>query len=47
MDTKHVQRVHAVLDLFSGDAVADVSARYGIRRSSLYKFRGRALAAIN
>ena len=39
--------LQAVLDLFRGDAVADVSARYGIRRSSLYKFRGRAFAAIN
>jgi hypothetical protein len=47
MDAKHVQRVQAVLDLFRGDAVAEVSARYGIRRSGLYKFRRRALAAIS
>ena len=46
-DAKHVQRVQAVVDLFRGDAVADVSARYGIRRSGLYKFRRRALDAIS
>jgi hypothetical protein len=45
-DVKHVRRVQAVLDLFRGDALADVSTRYGIRRSGLYKFRRRALAAI-
>jgi transposase InsO family protein len=45
--TKHAQRVRAVLDLFRGDAVADVSMRYGIGRSDVYKFRRRALTAIN
>jgi Homeodomain-like domain len=44
---KHAQRVQAVMDLFRGDAVADVSTRHGIGRSDLYKFRRRALAAIN
>jgi transposase InsO family protein len=44
---KHGQRVQAVMDLFRGDAVADVSTRHGIGRSDLYKFRRRALAAIN
>ncbi len=39
-------RAQAVLALFNGDTAAQVSARYGIGRSSLYKFRGRALAAI-
>jgi hypothetical protein len=47
MDAKHVQRVQAVLDLFRGDAVAEVSARYGLRRSGLYKFRCRAIVAID
>jgi hypothetical protein len=45
-DVKHVRRVQAVLDLFRGDALADVSSRYGIRRSGLYECRRRALAAI-
>ena len=39
-------RVQAVLDLLHGDTAAQVSARYGIGRSSLYKFKRRALAAI-
>lgn len=39
-------RIHAVLDLLRGDPVAHVSARYRIGRSTLYKFRRRALAAI-
>ncbi|SPF38529.1 hypothetical protein SBDP1_200013 [Syntrophobacter sp. SbD1] len=39
-------RVQAVLDLLRGDPAAQVSARYGIGRSTLYKFRRRALAAI-
>jgi transposase InsO family protein len=44
---RHARRVRAVLDLFRGDAVTDVSMRYGIGRSDVYKFRRRALAAIN
>ena len=39
-------RAQAVLDLFRGDPAAQVSERYGIGRSSLYKFRRRALAAM-
>jgi|SRR6516162_1068681 transposase InsO family protein len=46
-NAKHARRVRAVLDLFHGDAVAAVSMRYGIGRSDVYKFRQRALAAIN
>jgi len=45
--TKCGQRLQAVLDLFRGDAVADVFVRYGIGRSNLYKFRRRALTAIH
>jgi transposase InsO family protein len=44
---KHKKRVQAVLDLLRGDCAAAVSVRYGIGRSDLYKFRHRALAAIN
>lgn len=44
---KHAQRVQAVLDLFRGYTVADVSMRYGIGRSTIYKFRRRALIAID
>ena len=40
-------RLQAVLDLLHGDTAAQVSARYGIGRSSLYKFKRRALAAIH
>jgi transposase InsO family protein len=47
VQVKHAQRVQAILDLFHGDAMADVSTRYGIGRSDLYKFQRRALAAIN
>ena len=39
-------RVQAVLDLLRGDSAAQVSVRYGIGRSALYKFKSRALAAI-
>lgn len=39
-------RTQAVLDLLRGHPATQVSARYGIDRSSLYKFRRRALAAI-
>ena len=46
-NTKHARRVLAVLDLFRGDGVRDVCLRYGIARSDVYKFRRRALSAIN
>jgi transposase InsO family protein len=39
-------RLQAVLALFRGEKVLDVSARFGICRSDLYKFRTRALTAI-
>ena len=39
-------RVQAVLDLLRGDSAVQVSVRYGIDRSTLYKFKCRALAAI-
>ena len=39
-------RFQAVLELLQGNPASVVSARYGIARSSLYKFRKRALAAI-
>ena len=42
----HAQRVKAVLALFRGEPGAVVSAQYRIGRSTLYKFRSRALAAI-
>src|SRR5208282_3434452 len=43
----HDLRVKAVLAMLHGDSAAQVSARYGIGRSALYKFRHRALAAIS
>ena len=43
---KQARRVRAVLDLFRGERVADVSRRHQIGRSILYKFRRRALTAI-
>ncbi|MGC8493431.1 MAG: DDE-type integrase/transposase/recombinase [Syntrophobacteraceae bacterium] len=43
----HDRRVQAVLAMLRGDPVAQVSACYGIGRSSLYKFRSRALVAIS
>jgi len=45
--TMHYRRVQAVLAILHGDPAAQVSARYGIGRSALYKFRRRALAAIS
>jgi hypothetical protein len=39
-------RVQAVLALLCGEPAAQVSVHYGIDRSSLYKFRSRALEAI-
>ena len=44
---RHEKRVQAVLALLRGDCAAAVSMRYGIGRSDLYKFRHRALTAIN
>ena len=46
-NTKHARRVLAVLDLFRGDGVREVGLRYGLARSDVYKFRRRALTAIN
>jgi Winged helix-turn helix len=39
-------RLQAVLALLSGEQASDVSARFGICRSDLYKFRTRALTAM-
>ncbi len=39
-------RVQAVLALLRGEPAAQVSVDYGIDRSSLYKFRSRAIEAI-
>jgi transposase InsO family protein len=43
---RRVQRVRAILDLFRGEPVAEVSKRHQIGRSDLYKFRRRALTAM-
>ncbi len=43
---RHAQRMRAVMALFRGEDVAEVSAQYQIGRSNLYKFRRRALTAI-
>jgi transposase len=43
---RRAQRVQAVLDLFRGAPVAEVSKRHQIGRSDLYKFRRRALTAM-
>jgi hypothetical protein len=43
----HTRRVRAVLTLFRGESVANVSAQYQMGRSALYKFRQRALTAIH
>jgi hypothetical protein len=43
---KEEQRLQAVLALFRGEKASDVSASFGICRSDLYKFRGRALMAM-
>jgi hypothetical protein len=40
------QRVQAVLALFRGEPVTQVSTQYRVCRRDLYKFRRRALAAI-
>ena len=39
-------RLHAVLALLGGEPVPDVTARFGIGRSILYKWRRRALTAL-
>src|ERR1017187_2869823 len=44
---RHAQRVQAVLALFRGERIAEVSAQYQLGRSALYKFRQRALAAVH
>src|SRR5437016_1898832 len=43
---KHARRIQAVLALLRGEPVADVSTRYRICRSDLYKYRRRALTAM-
>jgi transposase InsO family protein/transposase len=44
--TKEEQRLQAVLALFTGQTVTQVSAQYGISRSSLFDYKRRALAAM-
>ena len=39
-------RLHAVLALLGGKPLSQVTARFGIGRSVLYKWRHRALTAI-
>ena len=39
-------RLHAVLALLGGEPVPDVIVRFGIGRSILYKWRRRALTAL-
>src|SRR5437763_6929999 len=39
-------RLHAVLALLGGEPVPDVTARFGMGRSILYKWRRRALTAL-
>jgi hypothetical protein len=41
------RRVQAVLALFRGEPVAQVSTRYRVYRSDLYKFHRRALTALH
>jgi hypothetical protein len=47
MPPKCQRRVQAVLALFRGEAVAQVSTQYRICRSDLYKFHRRALTALH
>ena len=47
LSTKVAQRVTAVLDLFRGVPLPQVTAQFGICRSDLYKFRRRALTALH
>jgi transposase InsO family protein len=47
LPTKVAQRVAAVLDLFRGIPLPQVTAQHGICRSDLYKFRRRALTALH
>lgn len=44
---RHAPRVQAVLALFGGASMPEVSWQYGIGRSALYGFRKRALTAIH
>jgi len=46
LPSKGTLRIQAVLALLRGEPLAQVSARYRIGRSDLYKFRRRALTAI-
>jgi hypothetical protein len=41
---KHERRLQAVLPLFRGEPVVQVSRQSGIGRSDLYKFRAQALS---
>jgi len=43
---KEEHRLDAVLAMFKGQAVAEVSAQFGISRSSLFEYKRRALAAM-
>lgn len=43
---KEEQRLQAVLALFKGQTVAQVSAQFGIARSSVFDYKRRALAAM-
>jgi transposase InsO family protein len=43
---KYERRLQAIMALFRGEPVAQVSRQYGIGRSDLYKFQARALAAM-
>ena len=45
--TKVAHRVTAVLSLFRGIPLPQVTAQFGICRSDLYKFRRRALTALH
>ena len=47
LPTKIAQRVAAVLDLFRGLPLPQITAQHGICRSDLYKFRRRALTALH
>jgi transposase len=44
--TKEERRLRAVLALFKGEKVAQVSAQFGISRSSLFDYKRRALTAM-
>lgn len=47
LPTKVAQRIAAVLDFFRGIPLPQITAKSGIGRSDLYKFRRRALTALS